>query len=275
VSIALRSRSFGFVFAAALALAVSVPSGPARAADPEYELTLYVWGAMLAGKVDTDQGEATARMSFSDVWDNLNLALMARGRAQWDKVSLVGDFEYFDLESDREQRTVRVGPSGNIEIPASVKVEVVEYVAELSAGYEILNVKGPFSRGPGDERGTVAELYAGGRYFSVQPDITVKFGGARRDLGKNHSWVDAIVGTRIGIDLSRSVVLGIQGDVGGFNIGNSSEFSWSQITSLSWNASETLTLSLGYKFLEFKKDKGDDYLKLQMRGPFVASAFRF
>jgi len=206
---------------------------------------------------------------------NLNAGVLLRGRANFDKFSVVFDGEYFDLESDRETRTVRLGPEGGLEVPASVKVELLQYILELNAGYEIFVLKGPFSAGPNDERGTVGELYVGARYISLKPTVDVQFGPVSAKIGEWESWVDGVVGARLGIDLSKTVVLGIQGDVGGFNIGQSDKFAWSQITSLSWNCSDSKTLALGYKFLDIKRGIGDSTIDLQIRGPFIASFIRF
>src|SRR5512139_2523137 len=105
-------------FALLAALCALAPS--ARAADRDKsstELFLYVWGTAVAGDIDTPEGKADFNVPFSDVWDNLNLALMGRMRNQFDKFSIVADLFYADLESDRERRTVRVGPTGGIEVP--------------------------------------------------------------------------------------------------------------------------------------------------------------
>ncbi len=274
MTIAWCSRVLGFAWIAAL---IALPTAP-QAADgdaPRFSFGLYAWGSSLAGDIDTPEGDASMHISFSDLVENVNVAVMARGRADFDKLSIVFDGEYFDLESDREQRTIRLGPQGNLEVAASAKVELLQYILELNAGYEILNVKGPFSAGPGDQRGTVAELYAGGRYLSMKPTVDVDLGPVHARIGEWESWVDAVVGARIGIDLSRTVVLEIQGDVGGFGIGNSDEFAWSQITSLSWDCTDRVTLALGYKFLDFRRDVGDSTIDLQIRGPFVASFIRF
>ena len=162
MTIAIRSRWIGFACAVVL---VSL-SGVSQAADgdkPDYEMGLYVWGAMVAGDLETSKGESSMHIPFSDVWDNLNLAVMAHGRANFGKASIVSDFVYLDLQSDKEQRTVRFGPEDGIELSASAKAQLEGFIVELNGGYEVLNLKGPFSAGPGDERGTVAELYAGGR----------------------------------------------------------------------------------------------------------------
>lgn len=110
----------------------------------------------------------------------------------------------------------------------------------------------------------------------MKPGVDANLGPIHRSAGEWAVFVDAIVGARIGIDLSKTVVLGIQGDVGGFNIGNSNKFAWTQITSLSWDFSQSKTFSLGYKFLEVKHESGgDSTLKVQIRGPFLATSVRF
>ncbi len=248
------------------------------AADPDkpsYELTLYGWGTALAGQIDTDKGEFDTHISFSDVWDNLNIAAMLRGRAQFGKFAVVTDIFYAALETDTYRDTFRLGPRGNVKVPASAKLEFDQWIVELNGGYQILNTKGPFSAGPSDQRGTVAELYAGARYYALKPDLKLDLGPFNRELSDWEAWVDGVVGARIAIDLSKTVVLGIQGDVGGFNIGNSSDFAWMQITSLSWEFTDNALISLGYKFLDFKKDVGDNRIDIQLRGPFVAGTVRF
>jgi hypothetical protein len=263
---------------AALAAGVfALPSAP-LAADgdkPTYELGLYVWGASVAEQIDTPAIGASSHISFSDVLKNLNVAGMVRARADFDKFSVVFDGEYFDLETDREQKTVRVGPGPGVPLTASAKLEFVQYILELNSGYEIFNVSGPFSAGPNNDRGTRGELYLGARYLSFKPEIKLQGPFGSSTFGEWDSWVDGLVGARLFVDLSKTVVLGIQGDVGGFNIGQSDNLAWSQITSLSWRFSDSMALSLGYKFLDFRRESGDVTTKTQLRGPFIATSVRF
>ena len=273
-----RSATLGFVFAAALAAALLAYPGASRAADPDkptFDVGLYLWGASVATKIESEQFDASSHISFSDVLDNLNVAAMARARANFGKASVVYDGEYLDLETDREQKTVNVGPGPGIDLTGSAKAKLEAYLLELNTGYEVFNVDGPFSKGPSDDRGTRGELYVGARYYSMKPQIELEGPFGRRDLGNWITWVDGLVGARVFIDLSKTVVLGAQGDVGGFNIGNSSNLAWSQITSLSWNCSDSVTLALGYKFLNFRKEDGDNTTKIEIRGPFLASFYRF
>jgi opacity protein-like surface antigen len=273
-----RSLTLGLVCVAVLAAGIFALPSAALAADgdkPTYELGLYAWGSSVAGQVDTPEGDASTHISFSDLLSNLNVAAMARARANFGKFSVVFDGEYFDLESDTENRNVRLGPQGNVTVPVSAKVELLQYILELNTGYEVFDVSGPFSAGPNDDRGTRGELYLGARYISLKPTIKVEVGPVSAKLGEWDSWVDGLVGARLFVDLSKTVVLGVQGDVGGFNIGQSDNLAWSQITSLSWAFSDSMSLSLGYKFLDFRRESGDSTINIQLRGPFVATSVRF
>ena len=131
-------------------------------------------------------------------------------------------------------------------------------------------------------RHTSAEIYFGGRYYSVNPDVKVTVSSnipalnGKRSLAQNRCWVDPVVGLRFGIDLSKTAQLGILGDVGGFNLGGySSEFSWSQTTLLSWNFAESWRLHMGYRFLDFKRDFHAGEVKVQLRGPLIAVGYVF
>jgi opacity protein-like surface antigen len=273
-----RSGALAFAFAAALTAGLIAGPGAAQAADadkPTYELGLYLWAASMVAEVDSEQFDSTSRISFSDVWDNLNLALMGRARANFGKASVVFDGNYMDLQSDRKQKTVNVGPGPGVDLTGSAKAQLEANIMELNTGYQVFNVKGPYSNGPNDTRSTRGELYVGGRYYAIKPSLTFRGPFGRRDLGEWDSWVDGVVGARVFVDLSKTVALGMQGDIGGFNIGNSSNLAWEQITSLSWNCTDSVTIALGYKFLDFRKEDGDNSLDVQIRGPFIASFYRF
>lgn len=259
-------RTLGVAVLAALcALAPS-----AGAADEKTtELGLYVWGVSLHGDVDTAEGSSSMHVPFSDLLDNTNLAFMGRFRTEFEeKFSFSANLEYFDLESDREQRSVRIGAEGNPKVPVEAKAEIDMWVGEASLGYEIFDFEEV-------ELSPSAELYAGARFYNLANKLDFNVGGTSGDIDSSKGWVDAIVGARFVLGLSKTVDMGIQGDVGGFDYVNSSEFAWSQITSLSWAFADSWRLHLGYKFLEFKKGSGENKIKLQMRGPFVATSLVF
>jgi len=111
---------------------------------------------------------------------------------------------------------------------------------------------------------------------SVNPNIHVAVNFRSIRLGDHTQWVDPILGLRFGVDLSKTVVLGVAGDVGGFNIGNyCSDFTWSQTTMLSWAFADSWSAHFGYRLLDFHRDAGSANVRMQMRGPFLATSYRF
>lgn len=242
----------------------------ASAADKKdsTEVFLYVWGTALAGDIDTPEGKSSFDIPFHDVWDNLNFAVMGRMRSQFDKFAIVADLFYADLESDREHQTIRLGPRGRIEVPVSAKVEATQWIGELSMGYEIFALDDVVLKPKG-------ELYAGGRFWDISPKLDYRVANTSGDIDTSKGWVDPIVGARFALALSKTVEMGIQGDVGGFGWANSAQLDYAQMTTLSWRFADHWRMHLGYKFQGFVRDDGDSKLRFQLRGPVVAVSAPF
>jgi hypothetical protein len=281
-------RSFAVRCAVSLALlAALAPS--ARADDPSvssdrdkarYELAAYLWGMSLAAKVDTNRGSISEHVSFHDLLQHLSGGVMAHGRGEWDTESGTWSADldgiWAKLRGKNQSETVRLGPQGGIQVGATVKTALSEWIVQATGGYRLFQFGSPFSRSPADTRHVTGELYAGGRYWSINPNIHVAVNFRSARIGDHTQWVDPVIGLRFGVDLSKTVVLGIGGDVGGFNIGNyCSEFTWSQTTRLSWAFADSWSMHAGYRFLDFHRDAGSANTRMQMRGPFLATSYSF
>lgn len=269
---------------AAVALPACAQEGSEDAAVeyPRTEVALYIWGSMLAGKVNSETGEAKFYVSFSDLLSDLNAALMLHGRMQVnEKWSIVADLDTAHLRADNETKQVKLGPRQDFVVDAKLKAAMGYWIAELNGGYNLFRFGSLFSGRDTDPRHTTGEMYFGGRFYSFNPDInaevTTPLGTTKTSIGNNQVWVDPVVGLRFGIDLSKTAQLGIMGDIGGFNLANgySSKFSWSQTTLLSWNFAESWRLHMGYRFLDFKHEFHAGKLNLQLRGPLVAVGYVF
>ena len=249
-----------------------------QAKYPNYEVMAYIWGVSLAGKAESDHGSASFHVSFSDLIQHLNGGLMLHGRAQVDENwSVVGDFFWAHLRAPKESKQVKLGPRGELVVNGELKASMDEFIVELNGGYKLFRLGSMFSRSPSDTRHVLGEMYFGGRYYSIDPDIKATVNKFQTSIGQNQTWVDPVVGLRFGIDLSRTSRLVIMGDVGGFNLaaGYSSKFSWSQATILSWDFAQNWRLHMGYRFLDFKRDFNSGELKLQTRGPLIAVGYVF
>jgi len=270
---------FVLVSALATASARAADPDPASAPQPDekhYELGVYLWGLSMAAKVDTPTASVSEHISFHQLLSHLSGGLMAHGRGEWGPWSVDLDGFWAKLRGGKQSKTVEFGPGGGIPVGAEVKTELDEWLVHATVGYRIFRLGSLFSRRPTDTRHVTGELYGGARYWSVNPKLHLAINDLSARVGSRKEWADPIVGARFGIDLSDTVVMGISGDVGGFNIGNwCSDFTWSQTTMLSWAFSESWRVHVGYRFLDFHRDSGDSNVRIQERGPFLALAYRF
>ena len=281
-------RSFGIRCAVSLGLlAALAPSAraddPSSAADKDkarYELAAYLWGTSLAMKLDTDRGAISEHVSFHDLLQHLTGGVMAHARGEWDTESGTWSADldgiWAKLRGKNQSETFRLGPRGGITVGVTAKTSLSEWVVQATGGYRLFQLGSPFSRSAADTRHVRGELFAGARYWSVNPNIHVAVNFRSIRLGDHTEWVDPILGLRFGVDLSKTVVLGVAGDVGGFNIGNyCSDFTWSQTTMLSWAFADSWSVHAGYRLLDFHRDTGNASVRMQMRGPFLATSYSF
>ena len=70
--------------------------------------------------------------------------------------------------------------------------------------------------------GITFDLYAGGRYTSIEVDIDTR---GELSVNQKVDWIDPLVGGRLGVHLSEHWFLLFMGDVGGFGVG--SDLAWS------------------------------------------------
>jgi hypothetical protein len=272
----MAARLAGFSIALALFLA------PIARADDQthYEIGAYIWGTSLASQIDSSDGETSVHVPFSELVKHISGGLQLHGRAEWDRWSLNADGSYARLTGDSETKVVRFGPQGGGLITGDVKAQLDEWIVELNGGYRLFQVGSLFSNRPTDERKFRGEAYLGVRYWSVDPRVevttTVFSNVTKFHVGDRQMWIDPVIGLRFAADLSSTVQLRVAGDVGGFNIGNyCSDFTWEQMTTLSWRFGESWSTHVGYKFLDFHRSAGDSSQRMQVRGPFIALSYAF
>jgi hypothetical protein len=101
------------------------------------------------------------------------------------------------------------------------------------------------------------------------------FGGTDVDQTSSSWWIDPLIGLRVGADLSERVSIVVAGNVGGFDIGSASKFSWEALAFLDWRFGETTSLVLGYRALGLDRKKGRAEADITMHGPLLGLIFRF
>jgi opacity protein-like surface antigen len=98
----------------------------------------------------------------------------------------------------------------------------------------------------------------------VSPDL---------DFDDSESWIDPIVGGRIGFDLGSNFFLTAQGDVGGFDVG--SELTWQLMGTVGYRFSDAVAARVGYRYLDVDYDDDDFVYDVATRGFVVGVTFSF
>ncbi|MBI4831467.1 MAG: hypothetical protein HY801_07915, partial [Candidatus Lindowbacteria bacterium] len=210
--------------------------------------------------------------SFSDILDHLDLAVQVHLEARNGKWGLFLDPTYMKLSGDEDVSSAR-GVFG-----ADVEVTAETWLVEFGGFYRV----GEWPVGDDATRSLVFDVLAGGRYFYLNNEIEIEGTGPLGldvDVDESKDWVDPIVGGRVFLDLSDKFKVGLRADVGGFDVGNTSDFAWNVLAALGYDLSENTTLWAGYRHLEVDYDDGSGsdlfVYDVEMSGPIVGMAIRF
>jgi len=194
--------------------------------------------------------------------------------------------------------------------PFEVEQTLTQSAVRASVGYRLLDhaVASLLGRDPEDDtRGLRGDLYAGARYWYVKaqievqyppieipgfsispslvahprlelPDVTipgVTFGGGNIEESESNWWVDPIVGARWGADLSDRLAVVLNGNVGGFGIGSSSQWTWEALAFVTWRLGEGWAAAAGYRGLGVDRRNGGLEIDAILHGPVLGIIYRF
>jgi opacity protein-like surface antigen len=241
--------------------AVSAASA-ASAADWSNTITPYLWGTSVQGTmaIGTPLGPigGGVDMSSGDVFSNLKIGGMLDYRGENDQWAVIADALYADISAHGSKP---VGPL-TLSVTGSEQLTIVE----TDVGYKLMpNVL----------------AFAGLRYNDVNLDLSASATGTVVDAtgssSKGQNWVDPVIGISGEFPLSESWSLRLRGDVGGFSVG--AKFAWEGVAVVSWQASKSIQVLGGYKYLreEYENGSGTNYFRydIALQGPALGVAFKF
>ena len=233
------------------ALMVALAPQAAKAQDWSGQVTLYGWGAGVAGDFTPFAGAPTLSFdkSLSEVIEDLDAAFFMTGRARKGDLVLFGDLTYSSSSRDG------LVPPG---VPAAGEVSIRSIT--LAAGQR-------FDAGAG----TTVDILGGLRGWSVDGSVSVPLAGV--NLSPTEEFVDPILALRINTELApRWSLLGYI-DVGGFGVG--SELTWQAAVTANYQATETFYVSAGWRHLYLDYRDGGTLFEGSMSGPIVGATWRF
>ena len=232
--------------------------------DWSFKIAPYAW---LAGNA-TDVGGEKIRQSFNDLTALTNFGLQVIALARYKKWSLSSNLTYAVLGDELEE--------GPLNIDFSVK----QIILDSKIGYTLID-KIDF----GDDviRGWAMEATIGAIYWvndvNVDVDIPIDIPGFPVNVNEKIEYVDLVFGTNFRIILSKSVLLGVSANIGGFGIGNSSDLYWDLLFVNTFKVSKFLTVTAGYKTFTDKTTtgEGENEIKTNIKtfGPLLGVGINF
>lgn len=246
---------------AALAQSSDTQSSDAQSGD-EWEITntVYGWFPGITTTVETPIGEVQAEQSFGDVLETLDLAFLGALEARKGRLSLVGDFQYFDITADEDTSA-----------PAGAMIDGVEIESQILifSGYATYAVV--------DSPTTRLDLGAGARFINADVETTVlrpeEVGNT--SFTNDAGWVDALVAAKLMQQLGKDWTGTLYGDVGGFGIGSSSDITFQASASVGYQIDDTFTVVTGYRFLRIEREIDNAEITVDTAGPFLGAKIKF
>jgi hypothetical protein len=94
----------------------------------------------------------------------------------------------------------------------------------------------------------------------------------------SRTWINPLVGGKLGVQLTDALALWLRGDVSGFDLSGEADWNWNAILGLDYYVRENVAIQLGYKFYSLKYGQGSDDdgfdFSLNLNGPYLGLTLR-
>ncbi|MEE8093302.1 MAG: hypothetical protein V3T47_03610 [Gammaproteobacteria bacterium] len=237
--------------------------------DWRVNFNTWIWLAGVEGEVGARGLTTDVSANFGDVLDASDSILAFSSRLEIAKGRWGGfiDGMYMNLGVDDVS-----GPLGFADIDITFEMFLIDFGATYRIGEW-----SPSGEAAGNSRDITLDLYAGGRYTSLDLELDPALVAARsRDL----DWLDPIVGGKLVLPMNEKWHIAANGDVGGFGV--ESDFTWSATGVLGVDFSlfdHPATAYFGYRAIgwDFTEGSGSDLFTwdLIMHGPILGFSLLF
>jgi hypothetical protein len=222
----------------------------------------YLWAPEIHGTTSAGVFSVDLDVSQADAFDeaaDLHMGFVGHIEALHGGFGFYVDANYLDLRADQTAPTV-----------GAVNTSIQQGILEGGFLGRMLETR----IGPGDEANFRLDSIFGIRYTTLDIDIDVpSLGTSGHGMA---SWFEPIFGARVLFDLTDKIHLLVRGDIGGYDDGSSSDFTWGAEGAASFSLTAGLELAVGYRILDvdYHEDFGVDF-DVQYRGPWLGLVLRF
>jgi hypothetical protein len=229
---------------------VFVPDAhPPEEDDWRFGVTPYGWLTGLEGRVGAGGTETEVDVSFGDVLDRVDLALMGVFEARHRRWVGLFDFMYSSLTAEQENAT------------ETIRALLDQVTIQPEVGYTLV------ARPWGGIDGLV-----GARFWNFDLDLELIEGSTETDIasGDQH-WLDGTVGARVRYTSTRRWHLFFKGDAGA----GGSNFSWQVIGGGGYDLGDCCVARAAYRHLDVDYESDDILTDIYLTGPALGLEIRF
>lgn len=229
-------------------------STPAESGGWWFRAAPYGWLTAIDGDIGIGPLSAPVDISMADTLDTLDMAVMGVLEAGIDRWSLGVDLVYGKTSSD-------IGAGGRLF--DSFRFEQKQWLISPFLAYRVIETEGYHM-----------DIFAGARFTVIEAELTGRLShGDDLVASRDTDWADPIIGVRGQADLTESLFLRYNADIGGF--GASSDLVWQAFLGLGYNVNPHFSIAAGYRGLGIDYSKGSFSLDTVTHGPLVGFELRF
>jgi hypothetical protein len=233
-----------------------------------FSVAPYMWLLALDSNATVMGQTSQVDMSFSDIWDSLDIAFMGDIEARKGRFGFFVNGLYSKISDQADTRFVT--------LKANVELDVVSFGAFYRLGPHDLKDAG------GDFKPTlVTDLIVGGRYTYAEMELFGTILAVPVNAKGDRDWLDPIIGLRTFWALSPKWNLVLAGDIGGFGVG--SDFQWAATALLGYSfhffGDHESQFYFGYRIIDQDYEDGSGINKFAwdatLKGPVLGLAMHF
>jgi hypothetical protein len=236
------------------------------AADERWQFNIapYLWGAGLNGDVKIGRIEEEVDLNFIDIVKDLSFGGMLYAEAREPRYGFFTNMFFVRTKDDS---------SGLID------TDVNSDTAQVALGGFYRVIDWQWGNGSnGRPLSLTIEPLAGLRWSYLRAEIEFSGGGAAElpQADRSESFVDPLVGVRVGSALSERWEILTAVDVGGFGFG--SDYSWNVQSYIGYRMTMfgmPTVLNIGYRALHQKYEDGDFEWDVTQHGPILGLVYSF
>jgi len=242
-----------------------------------FSVAPYAWLAGTGGTVVTDGIETDFDLSFADILELTTGGFQVNAQARYKRFFVTFDGTWATLGR------------GDDLLGGRVDFKVKQVIAELQGGLRLIGPE--FMSASPDSRayefGAVAlDAYLGVRYWRTDLSLNVAMPGLPPLIPPSQisgnsidEWFEPLIGARFGLGLAPKVGVAINGNLGGFGIGEAADLTWTLTMLIDWRFGRKWSAAFGWRTQSVEDISGSgaerNGSKMTTTGPLVGVVYSF